>query len=313
MPKVLGELAMDDPRSDIIEQIRRLKAERDAIILAHNYQTSDIQDIADVVGDSLALARAAAKAPQSVIVFCGVHFMAESASILCPTKTVLLPAADAGCPMADMVDAESLRSKRAEYPEAAVVCYVNSSAEVKAESDICCTSANAVRVVASLRERQVIFVPDQNLASYVASQVDKEIIAWPGFCPTHHRLSVSDVSRARAAHPDALVLVHPEVRPEVAAMADFVGSTSQIIKYAAQTDATTLIIGTEMGTLHKLQKDSPGKRFFLLSPGLVCPNMKKTTLALVRDSLVSLEPRVTVDEEVRRRAVRALERMIEVG
>lgn len=304
---------MDDLRSDIREEICRLKVERDAIILSHNYQIPEVQDIADVVGDSLALARAAAKAPQKVIVFCGVHFMAESASILCPSKTVLLPAADAGCPMADMVDGESLRRKRAEYPEAAVVCYVNSSAEVKAESDICCTSANAVRVVASLKEKQVIFVPDQNLASYVASHVDKEIIAWPGFCPTHHRLRASDVSRARAAHPDALVLVHPEARPEVVARADFVGSTSQIIKYAAQTDATTLIIGTEMGIHHKLQKDNPAKRFFVLSPGLVCPNMKKTTLALVRDSLVSLEPRVTVDEEVRRRAVRALERMIEVG
>jgi len=304
---------MSEERRQLIDEILRLKQERDAIILAHNYQIPEVQDIADMVGDSLALARAATKVPQSVIVLCGVRFMAESAAILSPSKTVLLPAKDAGCPMADMVDAESLLRKRDEYPDAAVVCYVNSSAEVKAVSDICCTSANAVRVVSSVKERRVIFVPDCNLASYVAARVDKEVIPWPGYCPTHHRLNARDVTNARAAHPNALVLVHPEVRPEVAQLADFIGSTSQIIEFASKSPATEMIIGTEMGTLHKLYKDNPGKKFYLLSPGLICPNMKRTTLALIRDSLATLEPRVTVDEDVRRRAARALERMVEIG
>lgn len=304
---------MSEIRSALVEEIYRLKSERDAVILAHNYQLPEVQDIADIIGDSLALARTAAKVSQSVIVFCGVHFMAESAAILAPTKTVLLPAIDAGCPLADMADAESLRKMREEYPDAAVVSYVNTSAEVKAESDICCTSANAVRVVQSLGEKRVIFVPDQNLAAYVAARVDKEVIPWPGYCPTHHRLQAKDVISVKAAHPDALVLVHPEVRQEVAELADFVGSTSQILSFAKQTDAKTVIIGTEMGTLHQLQKDNEGKQFYLLSPRLVCPNMKRTTLTHVRDSLESLAPRITVDEGIRQRAVRALERMIEVG
>lgn len=304
---------MSEIHNDLVEEIRRLKAERDAIIIAHNYQNPEVQDIADIVGDSLALARAAAKVPQSVIVFCGVHFMAESAAILSPDKTVLLPAIDAGCPLADMADAESVRAMREKHPDAAVVSYVNTSAAVKAESDICCTSANAVRVVQSLKEKRVIFVPDQNLAAYVAARVDKEIIPWPGYCPTHHRLQTDDVIKARAAHPEALVVVHPEVRPEVAEMADFVGSTAQMLDFAKQTDAKTLIIGTEMGMLHQLKKANPDKQFYLLSPRLVCPNMKRTTLTHVRDSLASLTPRITVDGDVRQRAVRALERMIEIG
>jgi len=304
---------MDETRSDLIKEIQELKDKRDAVILAHNYQLPEIQDIADVVGDSLALARAAAKVSQKVIVLCGVRFMAESAAILAPDKIVLLPAIDAGCPLADMADAEAVRKKREEYPDAAVVVYVNTSAEVKAESDICCTSANAVRVVQSLKEKRIIFVPDQNLAAYVAARVDKEIIAWPGYCPTHYRIEPSDVLRAKAAHPDALVLVHPEVRPEVAELADFIGSTSQILAFAKQTEAKTLIIGTEMGTLHQLQKDNRDKRFYLLSPKLVCPNMKRTTLVHVRNSLATLTPRITVPEDIRQRAVRALERMIQVG
>ena len=206
---------------------------------------------------------------------------------------------------------QSRSSASAGAPDAAVVCYVNSSAEVKAESDVCCTSANAVRVVSSMKERRIIFVPDCNLASYVAARVDKEVIPWSGYCPTHHRLNARDVNNARAAHPNALVLVHPEVRPEVAELADFIGSTSQIIEFASKSPATEMIIGTEMGTFTS-DKDNPGKKFTFVA-GLICPNMKRTTLALIRDSLATLEPRVTVDEDVRRRAARALERMVEIG
>jgi quinolinate synthase len=238
--------------------------------------------------------------------------MAESAKILSPEKTVLLPEKDAGCPMADMVTAEGLRALKAEHPGAAVVCYINSSAEVKAECDICCTSSNAVRIVGGLEEKDIIFAPDRNLASYVEAQLpDKNIIPWNGFCVTHHRIRKEDVEKIKEAQPDAILLVHPECRPEVTAMADFVGSTKQIIDYAAASSEKKFIIGTEMGVMHKLKKDSPDKTFYLMSPGLVCPNMKKTSLSSVYESLRDMIYKIELDAEIMKRARTCLERMLQ--
>jgi len=294
-------------------EIGRLKEERHAVILAHAYQPPEIQEIADYVGDSLGLSRQAACSDAEVIVFCGVHFMAESAFILSPAKTVLLPDKKAGCPMADMITAPALRRKKRELPGATVVCYVNTSAEVKAESDIACTSANAVQVVASLPvDGPILFVPDRNLGNYVASQTGRKMICWEGFCGTHNRLTEADILKAKSEHPRALVLVHPECRPEVAALADTVASTTGMIRFAANSKARRFIIATERGILHQLRKQCPDKEFYLAAENLICPNMKLTTLEKVRDSLVSLEPRVTVPEETRERAERCLERMLEV-
>ncbi len=296
---------------DLKQEIQELKAKANALILAHTYQIDEVQDIADFVGDSLELSRLAATTPHQVLVFCGVHFMAESAALLSPEKTVLLPAPDAGCPMAEMADPETVREWRQKYPKAAVVAYVNTSAAVKAESDICCTSSNAVKVVRSLKEEEIIFLPDQNLGGYVAAQVpEKKFHFWPGFCRTHHRVTVEEVKKAKAAHPDAKVLIHPECPPEVVAHADFVGSTKQIIEQAGKIPASTFIIGTEMGVIHGLKKRYPDKKFYLLSPGLICPNMKKTTLKEVVAALRRMEPVITVPELVRTRARLALERML---
>lgn len=298
---------------DLSGEIRRLKKERRAVILAHAYQPPEIQEIADYVGDSLGLSRQAACSDAEVIVFCGVHFMAESAFILSPEKTVLLPEINAGCPMADMITAPELRKKKQELPGATVVCYVNTSAEVKAESDIACTSANAVQVVASLPEdRPILFVPDQNLGNYVAAQTGRDIVCWEGFCGTHNRLTAEDILKAKSQHPGALVLVHPECRPEVVALADTVASTTGMIRFAAGSRARQFIIATERGILHQLRKQCPDKEFYLASEELLCPNMKLTTLEKVHRALVSLEPRVTVPEETRKRAERCLERMLEV-
>lgn len=239
--------------------------------------------------------------------------MAESAKILSPDKTVLLPVRDAGCPMADMVTASGLREMKARYPDAAVVCYVNSSAEVKAESDICCTSSNALKVVESLENKQVIFVPDKNLGSYVASKVrDKEIILWKGFCITHKRVRVEEVQKIRQLHPDAKILMHPECEPEVLKLADFIGSTSEIIRYAGEIPEKNIIIGTEEGVLHLLKKRNPDKNFYLLSTGLICANMKKTRLEDVHKSLLHMQHQIHVDETVRLKAMKALERMLEI-
>ncbi len=297
----------------MIKRIKELKEERNAVIVAHNYQVDEVQEIADVVGDSFALSRYCANSDKNVIVFCGVHFMAESAKILSPEKTVLLPEIDAGCPMADMVTAEELREKKKQHPQAAVVCYINSSAEVKAESDICCTSSNAVKVIRSLKEKDIIFVPDQNLGSYVASQVpEKNIILWHGYCITHHRIKPEEVKKIKELHPDALLLIHPECAPEVVAYADFVGSTKQIIDYAASSSHKKFIIGTEMGVMYKLKKDNPDKEFYLMSPGLICPNMKKTSLKSVYTALSEMKYRIEIDEDIRVRARKALDRMLEV-
>ena len=300
-------------QNNLAEEIRRLKKERNAIILAHNYQVPEVQDVADIVGDSFALSQHAAETDSDVIVFCGVHFMAESAKILSPDKTVLLPVRDAGCPMADMVTAPKLREMKARYPDAAVVCYVNSSAEVKAESDVCCTSSNALKVVESLENKQVIFVPDKNLGSFVASKVkNKEIILWKGFCITHKRVKVEEVQKIRQLHPNAKILMHPECEPEVQKLADFLGSTSAIIKYAGEIPEKDLIIGTEEGILHLLKKQNPDKNFYLLSTGLICTNMKKTRLEDVHRALLNMQHEIHVDENIRIKALKSLERMLKI-
>ena len=294
-------------------EIRELLRRRNAVMLAHNYQRDEIQEIADITGDSLGLSQEAAKTEAEVIVFCGVHFMAESAAILSPGKTVLLPRMEAGCPMADMVTADDLRTWRETHPEAVVVTYVNSSAEVKALSDICCTSGNAVNVVRSIpADREIFMVPDRNLAHYVAKKSGRALTWWDGYCPTHERFKVEAAVRAKADHPEALLVVHPECPPDVVAMADAVLSTSGIYSYCRKTDAKEFIIGTEMGILYRLRKENPGKVFHLASRALICPNMKLTTLEDVRDSLETLSPQVSVPAEVREGALAALEAMLAV-
>ena len=271
---------------EIIERINKLRKERNAIIIAHNYQRGEVQDIADFVGDSLELSQKAAKIDAEVLVFCGVHFMAETASILSPDKTVLLPDKDSGCPMADMIDPDALRKLKAEHPGSKVVCYVNSSAEVKAESDICCTSSNATRIVASFpADQEIIFIPDQYLGHYAASQSGHEVIPWHGYCPTHAKIIPPDIEKMRQEHPNAKVVVHPECRPDVIALADEVASTSGILKYCQREDVQEVIVGTEMGIIHRLQKENPSKKFFPISKKAVCPNMKRITLGKVLDAL----------------------------
>jgi quinolinate synthase len=283
------------------------------VLLAHNYMRDEVQEIADITGDSLGLSIEAAKTSADVIVFCGVHFMAESAAILSPQKKVLLPRPDAGCPMADMVTAAELESLKARHPGMPVVTYVNSSAEVKACSDICCTSANAIKVVRSLKEEKLIFVPDRNLGRWVAQFVpEKEFIFWEGFCPTHERMTVEAVLQKKAAHPDALFICHPESAPEVTALADHACSTSGMYDYCRTSPATKFIIGTEAGILYKLRLENPGKEFILASPALFCPNMKLTSLEDVLISLQTLSPVVSVPEDIRLRARLALDRMLAV-
>jgi quinolinate synthase len=295
-------------------EIRELAREREAVILAHNYQRAEVQDVADFVGDSLGLSRQAAATDARVIVFAGVHFMAETAKILAPDKTVLLPEPKAGCPMADMITGEALRSWKAEHPGVPVVTYVNSSAEVKAESDVCVTSANAVAVVKALGARHILFAPDRNLGSWVARSLpDVAVDLWEGWCPTHDEVTVAQVTAAREAHPDALVMAHPECRPVVVDLADAVLSTSQMLAFAASSSAAEFIVVTESGLIHGLEKAAPGKSFFELSPRMLCPNMKVTTLAKVRDCLASGTGEVTVPEYVRERALAAVEKMIAIG
>ncbi len=302
----------NNQRNQLIDEINKLREEKNAVILAHYYQPGEIQDIADFVGDSLQLAQQAAETDADVIVFCGVHFMAESAAILSPDKIVLLPEPKAGCPMADMVDASDLKEEKAKLPGVKVVCYVNSSAEVKAESDICCTSSNAEKIVNSLVGEDILFVPDKNLGGYVASKMDRPMHLWEGFCPTHHRLQLRDIVKSKNEHPNAKVLVHPECQKEVWQEADYVGSTAGIIKYAENSTDQEFIIGTECGILHELEKRCPGKKFYMASDSMTCPNMKKTNLHKVRDSLSDLSPRVTVPDEIREKAIGALERMLAV-
>lgn len=295
-----------------IDKINRLREEKRAVILAHNYQRGEVQDIADFTGDSLELSRKAAKTDAEVIVFCGVHFMAESAAILSPDRIVLIPVPEAGCPLADMITVDALRAKRKEYRGAAVICYVNSSAEVKAESDICCTSTNALQVVNFLKEERIIFVPDENLGRYVATQTDKDLIFWKGFCPTHYRVIPEDIIRAKEKHPRAKVVVHPECRLDVIMLADEILSTGGIVKYARETEVKEIIVGTEIGLVYRLQKENPHKRFYLAAEKLICPNMKLTTLEKVANALERMEHRIIVPEEVRLRARQSLDRMLKV-
>jgi len=298
---------------DITQEIEVLKKQRGAVILAHYYQRPEVQDIADYVGDSYALSKLAKELPQQVIVFCGVHFMAESAKIISPEKTVLLPDLNAGCPMAEMVGEEDVIALKKAHPNAAVVCYVNSTAKVKALSDICCTSSNAIRVVNSLPQEDIIFIPDQNLGHYVAQKVpEKNIILFDGYCITHHRIKADDVIKAREALPDAVFAVHPECKPEIVEMADFVGSTSEIIDFVSNSPKEKFIIGTEMGVLHPIQKRNPNKRLYLLSQGLVCPNMKKITLENVKNALLNNEYEMKLDDETIEKARNSLDKMLMV-
>jgi quinolinate synthase len=296
----------------MIARIKELAKQRHAIILAHNYQPPEIQDLADLCGDSLELSRKAAQTDADVIVFCGVHFMAETASILSPDKKVLLPRLDAGCLMADMITAESLKRKIDSLPPMPVVTYVNSTADVKALSTVCCTSANVVQVVNSLPQQEMLLTPDRNLAQYAASKTGKKIHIWEGYCPTHERLRPEDVAQVRAAHPQALFLAHPECRPEVVEMADVVASTSGMLRYVAQSPQKEFIIGTEIGILHPMQKAAPGKALYPASPKMACKNMKKITLQDVLTSLEQLSGEVKVPEHIRMPALKAVQAMIEL-
>jgi quinolinate synthase len=300
--------------NSLAEEVRALARERDAVIFAHNYQRAEVQEVADVVGDSLELARRASDVESSVIVLAGVRFMAETAKILAPEKTVLLPRVDAGCPMADMITAEELSAWKAEHPGAPVVMYVNSSAEVKALTDVCCTSANAVEVVRSLGAPKVLFGPDRNLGAWVASRVpDVEMVLWDGCCPVHDQVSAEAVLAAKAEHPDALVLAHPECRPEVTAIADAVLSTSQMLRFAAASDADEFLVVTEAGLLTGLERAAPGKRFYNITPTMLCPDMKLTRLADVRDALLHLQGEVVMPEAIAEAARASLDAMTATG
>ncbi len=296
------------------DKVLRLKKERNAYIVAHNYQNYEVQEVADILGDSLALSKAAIGTGADVVVFCGVDFMAESAKILNPEKKVLLPVREADCPMALMANAERLRERKKQYPDAAVVCYVNSSAEVKAESDIACTSANAVQVVKSLPHKRVLFVPDKNLGHYVQRFCpEKEIILWQGFCTTHIRITAQDILKAKEKYPNAPFIVHPECPPDVIDLADHVCSTSGYSPYIAKSPADTFIIGTEVGMIFKLKKDHPAKRFVMPTEQFVCQTMKMTTLGWVAHALEVMEHDIQIPEPIRVRAEACLQRMMNIS
>ncbi|MCJ7457557.1 MAG: quinolinate synthase NadA [candidate division Zixibacteria bacterium] len=297
----------------LVEDILKLKKERKAIILAHNYQSPEVQDIADFSGDSLGLSQEASKTEAEIIIFCGVHFMAETAAILCPDKTVLMPDLNAGCPMANMITLRQLRELKKKHLQATVVTYVNSKAEIKAESDYCCTSSNAIKVVQSIpADEEIIFIPDKYLGSYVASQTKRELVLWQGYCPTHRRILPEDILKKKALYPKAEVLVHPECIPKVIAMADKVLSTTGICKYAKESNSEEFIIGTEIGILHKLKKENPGKRFYPASELADCPNMKLNNLEKILWSLQDLVYKVEVPEDIARKSKRSIDRMLEI-
>lgn len=295
-------------------RIAELRKKRNAVIIVHNYQRDEVQEIADITGDSLGLSKAAIKIEADVIVFCGVHFMAETAYILNPKKTVLLPVKEAGCPMADMITPEALRKKKQEYPGVPVVCYVNTSAAIKAESDICCTSRNAVEVVNSLKEKKVIFIPDKNLGYYVQSQLpDKEIILWEGFCPTHIRVLPDQIIDAKKLYPGAEFIAHPECNPDILDLADKVTSTGGMLEYIKTSNKRDFIIGTEMGMLYRLRQDNPNKRFFLPTDHLLCASMKLTTLGWIVNALELMVGKISVPEDIRARAYKSVERMLAIS
>ncbi len=303
----------NQPKENLIKEILSWKEKREAIILAHVYQTGEIQDIADFTGDSLFLSQQAAKTQAKVIVFCGVQFMAETASILSPEKIILLPEIKAGCPLADMAPIEKVKKKLKELPKVAIISYVNSSAVVKSLSDYCCTSANAVQVVQAIpAERDILFIPDKNLADFTARKAKRNIIPWQGYCPVHNILTKEDVIKVKKLHPQALLLVHPECRPEVCNLAEYIGSTRGIIEFTSNNPAKEYIIGTELGIFHPLKKNNPEKDFFPASEKMICKDMKLITLEKVLHSLKKLEPRIIVPENIRKKSLKALNRMIEI-
>jgi quinolinate synthase len=301
-----------DPRVELGQRIARLKEQRRAVILAHNYQLGEVQDIADFVGDSLELSRRATQVDADVIIFCGVTFMAETAKLLNPQRTVLIPDPLAGCPMCEMAPVEAVRKRKAELPGVLVVAYVNTTAAVKAEADICCTSANAVKIVNSLADKRLLFLPDRNLGHWVQRHTDKEIILWEGYCPTHQRITARDVKRLKAEHPNAVVVVHPECTPDVIDLADEVLSTGQMLRWARESDASEVIVGTEVGLIHRLKLENPGKTFYPISELTTCPNMKRITLEKVAWALEDMQYEVTVSADIAEKARRAIERMLEV-
>ena len=301
------------PEKNLVKDILAWKKKREAVILAHVYQPGEIQDIADFTGDSLFLSQQAAKTQAKVIVFCGVQFMAETASILSPEKIVLLPEIKAGCPLADMAPIEKVKKKLKELPKVAIISYVNSYAATKALSDYCCTSANAVQVAQAIpAERDILFIPDKNLADFTAKRSKRNIIPWQGYCPVHNILTKEDVVKVKKLHPKALLLVHPECRPEVCNLADYIGSTRGIIEFASNNPAKEYIIGTELGIFHPLKKNNPDKQFFPASEKMICKDMKLITLEKVLHSLKKLEPRIIVPEDIRKKSLKALNRMIEI-
>lgn len=298
---------------NITDKIKELKAKKRAIIMAHNYQLGEVQDVADYTGDSLELARIAARTECDMIVFCGVHFMAEGAAILAPEKKVLMPDPHAGCPMANMINGRQLAEWKKEFPEAVVVTYVNSTAEVKALTDICCTSANAIKVVNSVPEdKKILFVPDQNLGVYAREKTGRDIELWKGYCPTHHRILPDFVKETMRKHPDAPFVAHPECRWATLELADHVASTSGILKYCRESNAREFIIGTEIGLLHRLEKENPGKKFIPATDIADCPNMKLTTLEKVLWALEDEQYEITVDRETAGKAIGAINRMLEI-
>ena len=301
-------------KQELVKRILELKQERNAVILAHNYQLGEVQDIADFSGDSLELSRMAKDIPADVIVFCGVHFMAETAALLSPTKTVLLPDLNAGCPMADMADADVLMSLRKKHPDALVVCYVNSTAAVKAISDVCCTSANAVDVVSRIPEdKDVIFVPDKYLGQHVERMTGRRLILWDGHCPTHVRLQPEHVHRAREQYPGAAIIVHPESRPDVCELADEVLSTGGMCRFSSETEKDVIVVGTETGLLHRLKRENPKKTFIPLLEQAVCPNMKLINLEKVLWALEEMQYQIKIPDRVSKDARRAIDNMLGSG
>lgn len=303
----------EDTTLKLLGSIEVNQKRRNAVILAHNYQLAEIQDAADFVGDSLELARKAAQTDAETIVFCGVHFMAETAKILSPDKTVLIPDPNAGCPMADMITVERLREFKTKYPGRPVVAYVNTSAAVKAEVDICCTSANALQIVESVDADEILFVPDQCLAGYVASKTTKKIIAYPGYCPTHHRIQPEDILKQKAKHPDAVVIAHPECTRPIVDLADGVFSTSGMLRFARESHAEEFIVATEKGLLHRLELENPGKKFYAPTEHTICPNMKKITLEKLAWSLEDMQYKIELPAEIMDKARASIERMIAIS
>ena len=299
---------------EITDKIKKLKQERNAVILAHNYQRPEIQDIADFVGDSLGLSIEASRTNADIIVFCGVHFMAETAKILSPQKKVLLPDKNAGCPMADMIDAEGLKSLQEKHPHAVTLCYVNTSAAVKAQCDYCCTSSNALKMVQHilLTHEEIIFVPDKYLAQYVSAQVGHNFIMWNGYCPTHVKILPENIVQAKKRHPQAKVLVHPECKPDLTALADLVASTEKMCGYAQNTSETDFIIATENGIIHRLKKENPAKNFYPAADAAVCPNMKRITVEKVLWSLEDLSFEITLPVDIMDKARLSIERMLQI-